>query len=40
MRRHLDYVEVVQDFSKTPRLSPNNYELHRNADESDEDAQS
>ncbi|GMO25549.1 hypothetical protein [Bradyrhizobium sp. TM233] len=37
MRRHLDYVEVVQDFSKMPPLALENYELHRDADESDED---
>ena len=37
MRRHLDYVEVVEDFSKMPSFSLENYELHRDADESDED---
>jgi hypothetical protein len=36
-RRHLDYVEVVEDFSKMPPFSLENYELHRDADESDED---
>ena len=37
MRRHLDYVEVVEDFSKMPSFSLENYELRRDADESDED---
>jgi hypothetical protein len=37
MRRHLDYVEVMEDFSKMPPFSLENYELHRDADESDED---
>lgn len=37
MRRHLDYVEVVQDFSKMPPFSLGNYELHRDANETDED---
>lgn len=37
MRRHLDTIETVEDFSKMPSLSLDNYELHRDADESDED---
>lgn len=37
MRRHLDYVEVVQDFSKMPPFSLEHYELQCDPDESDED---
>lgn len=37
MRRHLDYLEVVEDFSKMPPFSLESYELHRDVDESDED---
>jgi cytidylate kinase len=37
MRRHLGYVEVVEDFSKMPPFSLENYELHLDTDESDED---
>ncbi|MGD5592440.1 hypothetical protein QUT28_22620, partial [Xanthomonas citri pv. citri] len=37
MRRHLDYVEVVQEFSRMVPFSLDNYELHRDADETDED---
>ena len=37
MRRHLDYVEALEDFSKVPAFSLENYELHRDADESDEE---
>ena len=37
MRRHLDYVEALEDFSKVPAFSLENYELHRDADESDDD---
>jgi len=37
MRRHLDHVEVVQDFFEMPPLSFENYEIHHDADETDED---
>jgi hypothetical protein len=37
VRRHLDYIEVVEDFSKMPPLSLKSYELQRDPDESDED---
>jgi hypothetical protein len=37
VRRHLDYVETIEQFSQMPPLSLDNYELQRDADESDED---
>lgn len=37
VRRHLDYIEVVEDFSKMPALSLKSYELQRDPDESEED---
>jgi hypothetical protein len=37
VRRHLDYVEVVEDFSKMPPFSLRSYELQRDPGESDED---
>ena len=37
LRRHLDYMDVVEDFSKMPPFSLENYELQRDPDESDDD---
>jgi hypothetical protein len=37
LRRHLDYVDVVEDFSQMAPFSLENYELQRDADENDED---
>jgi Arc/MetJ family transcription regulator len=37
LRRHLNYVDVVEDFSQMAPFSLENYELQRDADESDED---
>ncbi|MCG6204753.1 hypothetical protein LPW26_08905 [Rhodopseudomonas sp. HC1] len=37
VKRHLDYVETVEDFSKMAPLSLADYELVRDADESDVD---
>jgi hypothetical protein len=37
LRRHLDYIDVVEDFSKMAPFSLKDYELQRDPDESDED---
>ena len=37
VRRHMDYVEAVQDSFEVPPLSFENYEIHRDADKIDED---
>ena len=37
LRRHLDYVDVVDDFSHMAPFSLENYELQRDPDENDED---
>lgn len=37
LRRHVDYVDIVEDFSQMPPLTLENYELQRDPDESDED---
>jgi hypothetical protein len=37
LRRHLDYVDVVDDFSRMAPFSLENYELQRDPDENDED---
>jgi len=36
MRRHIDYIETVEDFSKMPPLTLENYDLERDPGESDE----
>jgi hypothetical protein len=37
LRRHVEYVETVEDFSAMPALTLENYELQRDPDENDED---
>jgi hypothetical protein len=37
LRRHLDYVDVVEDFSRITPVSLENYELQRDPDESNDD---
>lgn len=37
LRRHVDYVETIEDFSAMPALTLENYELQRDPHENDED---
>jgi Arc/MetJ family transcription regulator len=37
LRRHLDYVDLVEEFPHMTSFSLENYELQRDSDESDED---